>query len=394
MFRSSERLCQVVVLAAIITATPVLRAQVTHAEVMTNASVIEMVAGSLPRDLIIAKVRSTSPGYDLTSTGLVQLTKARVHRSVVEAMMSMVQDARAKSGASSDEIMNNEDIARMVAGSVDDKLIYAKILNTKSTFDLTASGMVWLHNNKVDSDIIKAMMAPPPAPVSAAQLTIREPQQASTTEARASETAASASKTPTVVAPTASKPRAPLSPLPTEVGIHMRLAGNALMSLEKNQYQGVKTSNTFGSAITGGLSAAKIKAVITNPEAAIRTSDANVEFYFVFETSTTTLGRSAQTWGATLTSPNEFVLLRLDKHDTRREVTVASRSAFNAQSGTDDKDAVPFTFTRLKTGVYRVVTKTPLSPGEYAFFPSAGTAQGTAGSARLFDFGVDVSTGR
>ena len=183
-------------------------------------------------------------------------------------------------------------------------------------------------------------------------------------------------------------PKAVLSPLPTETGIHVYSAGMSDVILEPSTYSAGKTSNILGSALTYGLSKAKLKAVILGPTAAIRTTDANAEFYFVFERESANLSASGTGWSA-LTSPNEFTLLRLDAKSKTREVTTASFGTLGMQTGTDNKALVPFTFTRLKPGVYRVVPKSPLGPGEYGFFPAAMGGQGTMGAQRLFDFGVD-----
>jgi hypothetical protein len=50
-----------------------------------------------------------------------------------------------------------------------------------------------------------------------------------------------------------------------------------------------------------------------------------------------------------------------------------------------------FKFTKLRSGVYKVVPDTPLEPGEYCSLSAAaiGTfAAGGAGASRLFDFGI------
>ncbi len=301
-------------------------------ETMTNASVVELVAGSLPRDLIISKVKSTNPGYDLTSTGLVQLTKSKVHRSVIEVMLATAQDARARRGGSDDEVMKNEDIARMVAGHVDDKIIYAKIQNTRSAIDLTSSGMVWLHNNKVYSDIIKFMMAPPPvpAPAVAAPLTVRDPPVAV-----ASAPAVSASNTTTTkIAPDAPptsrviKPAVAISKIPTEPGIYMYSnddSGYTFQLIEPTNYTAGKSSGYLKNAFSYGIAKIKWKAVVHDSSASIRTSDAAAEFYFVFEHTTATLGNasSIQTVGR-VTNPKEFQLVRFEVQSSTREVVVAA----------------------------------------------------------------------
>ena len=365
-------------------------------ETMTNASVVELVAGSLPRDLIISKVKSTNPGYDLTSTGLVQLTKSKVHRSVIEVMLATAQDARARRGGSDDEVMKNEDIARMLAGHVDDKIIYAKIQNTRSAIDLTSSGMVWLHNNKVYSDIIKFMMAPPPvpAPAVAAPLTVRDPPVAV-----ASAPAVSASNTTTTkIAPDAPptsrviKPAVAISKIPTEPGIYMYSnddSGYTFQLIEPTNYTAGKSSGYLKNAFSYGIAKIKWKAVVHDSSASIRTSDAAAEFYFVFEHTTATLGNasSIQTMGR-VTNPKEFQLVRFEVQSSTREVVVAAGNGYGTQSGTEDKANVSFKVTRLKPGVYRVIPDQRMTAGQYAFITGIGSAYGAATMSKLFDFGI------
>ena len=170
----------------------------------------------------------------------------------------------------------------------------------------------------------------------------------------------------------------------------MRANDLPLVSLDANNYSGSKTSNTFGAAVTGGLVKARIKSVIEGATASLRTHDPNVEFYFIFEAVQASLGSSSQPWGAgqAQTSPNQFALLKLDERDSRREVSTASIGAFGAEEGTDSKNAVGFKYEKLKKGVYRVIPNVPLAPGEYGFFPKTSGGMGTAGSTRLYDFGV------
>ena len=66
-------------------------------------------------------------------------------------------------------------------------------------------------------------------------------------------------------------------------------------------------------------------------------------------------------------------------------------NAFGASSGTDEKANTGFTFTKLRPGVYKVVPKAPIRPGEYCFLSASGLGAygaGSAGASRIFDFGV------
>lgn len=313
------------------------------------------------------------------------VTRLRVIGLVLAfAAISSAVQAQAPAHA---DTMTNRSVIDLVAAKVPNSLIVQMIKSSPALFDVTATGLVSLVAANVPKDYIKLMMdmpqgaaTPRPAPTSVAPIS----DPTTSAAAPATPTPPPASKPPPPPPPVRA-PKAPLAVLPTEPGIHLRARGAALAVLEPTSYSASKMSQSLlciGNCL-------KIKAVISSPEASIRTSDASAEFYFVFEHTTGNLGNSGQAWGASLTSPNEFLLLRLDKKATRREVTTGSFGLYGNQSGTDDKAVVPFTFMRIKPGVYRVIPKEPLKPGEYGFFPASASGQGTAGSARLFDFGVD-----
>ncbi|MHB1224366.1 MAG: hypothetical protein ACYC2G_10040, partial [Gemmatimonadaceae bacterium] len=57
------------------------------AEVLTNASVIEMVGAKLPEDIIIAKIQTSRSDFDLSTKELAHLTGSDVPSSIIKAMM-------------------------------------------------------------------------------------------------------------------------------------------------------------------------------------------------------------------------------------------------------------------------------------------------------------------
>jgi len=80
----------------------------------------------------------------------------------------------------------------------------------------------------------------------------------------------------------------------------------------------------------------------------------------------------------------------IDKHIARLQ-QVMSANAFGSESGTQDKAFVPFTFQKLRAGVYKVTPSAPLRPGEYCFLSAMGGgayAPGAAAATRLFDFSI------
>ncbi|MGH2669511.1 MAG: hypothetical protein ACRDH5_10455, partial [bacterium] len=300
-----------------------------HTEILTNASVIEMVTAKLPKDIILAKLQSTANRFDVSATGLVTLNNAKVPKDLIKAMMAAAAPAAKPE-------------ARPAAGT---------------------------------------------AEVATAPASGEDPGPATSPFVQPARAGAAA-------APRSKRRALPLASIPTEPGIYLHASGEEgleLTPLEPTVYSAGKTSGTFVSALTRGIAKARIKAVVRSPEAAIRTEDDLAEFYFVFEKKSSSLS-GAGDWFQQLTSPNEFTLVRFEVKNNGREVSTAAVGAFGSEAGTEAKATVPFTLTRLNAGVYRVVPKDVLLPGEYAFIPPSsvqgvGTA-GAAGAQRLFDFGV------
>jgi hypothetical protein len=136
--------------------------------------------------------------------------------------------------------------------------------------------------------------------------------------------------------------------------------------------------------MTYGIASIKMKASVRNSHAVIRVP-ANADFYFYFEQASSGLSNStgigAYLTGAT--SPNEFVLLRMESKKNDREVILSSFGAYRMSTGTQTKDAVDFTTAKVAPGVYKVSVAN-LQAGEYCFFYGTPTAQ-----HKLFDFGVN-----
>lgn len=148
------------------------RATAQTPEVLSNDSIVQMVAGKVPKDVILAKIHSTSNTFDITANGLVNLTKSKLDKGIINAMIEAKADTK--------EVLTNDAVVVMVTGNVAKDVILFKIHSTRSKFDLTAGGLVGLTQNKVPQDIVKAMLnvaasapapepepPPPPAPTRA-----------------------------------------------------------------------------------------------------------------------------------------------------------------------------------------------------------------------------------
>ena len=136
-----------------------------QAEVLTNESVTAMIAGKVPKDLIVTKIRTTKSTYDITPSGLIALNENKVPGDVIKLMMQ----AAGNTAKDTKETLNNDAIVQMVNGKLSRDIIVTKIQMSRPDYDLTTSGVISLNQNKVSQDVVKAMMAassmtPPPAP--------------------------------------------------------------------------------------------------------------------------------------------------------------------------------------------------------------------------------------
>lgn len=60
---------------------------VSGQEILTNDSVVEMVAAGLPDEIIIAKITTSKTSFDLSTPALAKLTQAKVSSAVMKAMI-------------------------------------------------------------------------------------------------------------------------------------------------------------------------------------------------------------------------------------------------------------------------------------------------------------------
>ena len=158
-----------------------------------------------------------------------------------------------------------------------------------------------------------------------------------------------------------------------------------------------KTGGIFGYALTGGLASASVKAVIPGEEARYTAPTGRPVFY-VYLGGQEAGGNSAFAtgFGASVQSPNEFSLVKLNAKKGRREARIGSMNIAGAKAGVMDKDQIPFTYEQIAPGAYKLTPEIDLEDGQYGFIfavgggvgPGLAGSAGTAG-ARVFAFGID-----
>lgn len=184
--------------------------------------------------------------------------------------------------------------------------------------------------------------------------------------------------------------------MPKESGVYLDEApeaGHRLVAIEPSVYTQAKSGGFFKSAMTYGIAKIKSKAVLPGDSAHLRVTNGKPVFYFYFGTSTGNLNQASGIF-AVATSPNEFVLARLQVRKNSRELTVGQANAFGAQGGIQDEASHAFETQKITAGLYKVTPKVDLAPGEYCFLYGGATPVATYGFAgpmgggKVYDFSV------
>lgn len=277
--------------------------------------------------------------------------------------------------------LTNDDILKMVAAGFDEETVIKLITASTTAFDTSVDSLMGLKQAGVPEKVIAAML----------DAEARKRNSAAAAAPAAENPAPAVSPGPGEVT-VAHPPPDPNDPAaPREPGIYWlpkERRDKSMVQLEPSVYSQGKSGGMFAAGMTYGIAKAKWKAVVRSPRANLRISEERPEFWFYFEQTTHGLSYSGSFFGGA-SSPNEFILARMEKKSNERQLVVGEFGAFGSSTGTRSKDIVDIEFQKVAPGIYRVVPIRPLAPGEYCFFyAGANMAMGMAGG-KLFDFGID-----
>jgi hypothetical protein len=299
-----------------------------------------------------------------------QRTKAATIALVVFLLplLSFAQDT-----GSGGEVLTNDKVVTMVKAGLPASIIVNKIRASKTNFNTSTDELIRLQQSRVPAEIINAM--------------VEASSSASTVTSRTG--AGDVSRT---------DPHDPVSA--HEAGIYLleeKDGKRNMTQLEPSISTQSKSGGFLASAMTYGIAKIKSEAVLSNSNARLQIGNVRPVFYFYFEVKNSGLSNSGNVYSPSSTSPNEFVLVKMDQKKNGRELIVGQANVFGAQSGTLDKYSRPFDYEKLAPGVYKVTPRVDLDEGEYGFFyggstPIAGYGYFGAGmSPKIFDFGVKRS---
>ena len=154
-----------------------------------------------------------------------------------------------------------------------------------------------------------------------------------------------------------------------------------------------RTSGMFGAILTSGLAPLKVKTAIPNATSKLKVRTARPTCYFYFDSANPTAGIAGlyfSSIGSSVTSPNEFTVVKFQSKKGVREVTTGKASAFGgATYGLVDKDKISFTSSVISPGVFKVTIDNEMPKGEYAFVNSNGGGANAGAISRAFDFTIE-----
>ncbi len=268
------------------------------------------------------------------------------------------------------EVLTNDTVVALAGAGLGEQTLVAKIKSSASSFDVSAGKLLELKQKGLSDAVIAAMI-----------------EAGSTSQNSAAALGNSDS----------ADPRAPHAP-----GIYLLVQGGGKMQrIDATSSNQTKTGGFLGYALTGGIAKLKINTVLPGAHARVSANSVRPTFYFYFDQASASLsgGAPGGFWqgggAATVTSPNEFSLIRFAAKKDRREAAVGQFNITGAKAGVQDKQRVTMTYKDIRPGVFEVRPEQDLAPGEYGFIYSTTSGGGGVGLysagatlSRVFDFSV------
>lgn len=260
--------------------------------------------------------------------------------------------------------LTNQDVVQMVKAGFDDQTVVKVIQANETQFDVSPEALLALKNTGVSQTVIQAMLSRATANGNGSAASPATGAEGSQGRRQAT------------------NPNDPKSPHPA--GIYWQsTAGQSteLVELRASTYSGGKTSGMFGAAMSMGFSKAKWKVVVSGAHATLHIPEGTPEFWFYFS-------NAGSSFSSGPSSPDDFTLVKLERHDSDRELVVGKVGAFGASNGVPPKDTVAVKSKQLAQGIYEVNPTGRLEPGEYAFVPAGENMVLSSAGGKLFDFEV------
>jgi hypothetical protein len=254
------------------------------------------------------------------------------------------------------EVLTNETITALVQKGLGSTIIINKIKTSKTNFDVSTDALIKLKESNVPDEIVAVMVD------------------------------YAGNKENTLV-----DLNNPLSY--HNSGIYYFNPKNSLNRLSRIDPT-VISSNKNGSVGTAiaqrfsyGIASSNNTSIVSGPNARKQIHDAQFVFYFYFDKSKGSLNNSAYWWFTSASSPNEFTLVRFKEKKDSRELITGQSNAYSSNTGISEKQKIPFDYTEVGEGIYKVTLRGDIKTGEYCFL-FTGAIPSAYANDKVFDFGI------
>jgi hypothetical protein len=253
------------------------------------------------------------------------------------------------------DTLTNEKIIQLSKIGLQPSIIINKIQTSLTRFEVGTDALIFLSDNQVPSDVINEMI----------RVTTQQQIEVSN---KVDLTNPNEMHSPGIYYYNAKDNSSPVKKVDPTVMGNTRTGGGSFYG-----FGGTKTT----SSISGSLSRLQI-------------SEAKPVFYFYFERNNNPYADNW--WFATATSPNEFVLVKLDQTKESRIIEIGSSTSIGGfgggnGSGIPEKTKIQFSYDQVSDGIYRVSFQQDLKPGEYCFVYASDTPSRFSNN-KVFDFGI------
>jgi hypothetical protein len=257
--------------------------------------------------------------------------------------------------AQQDEVLTNSSVIDMFSKKLPSSIIMGKIKSAKNTFNVDTDALLLLTENKVPEEIINAMIEA--ANDNSRKLIVFNPNN----------------------------PKDMHDP-----GIYyFKKTGEKveMIRIDPTIYSQNKSKGALAMTLTYGLAKVKTTVTLDGKSSRLQFSEQRPEFYIYFDISNNKPSETGEWWFSTATSPNEFLLVKLEQNKKTREVVTGSANIMGASVGVDDKNKAVFKTEKISKGIFRIYFDEPLQ-GEYCFMYAGNVPTGFSSLDKVYDFGT------
>ena len=254
------------------------------------------------------------------------------------------------------DVLTNEKIIKLSKLGLQPTIIVSKIQTSETSFDVSTDALIRLSDNGVSADVISEMMKidNKAKKAYASKLDIKDPNKWH-------------------------KP-----------GIYLydpNDAENPVRQVDPSVASGIKSGGlgvALAQAYSSGIATNNLKSSLAGKFSRLQITNPNPVFYFYFESNNNP--NNDDWFFATASSPNEFVLVRMEQSKSKRTLIVGSSNYYGSSSGIANK-SIPYDYVKIADGIYKVTVKQPLKAAEYCF-AYASSVPNRYSNDKVFDFGV------